>query len=51
MTKIIKNKKLNNSIIDNSKSFQVVTHSLYWAWDRKTGKVKEVCRTEKEKTN
>jgi hypothetical protein len=46
-----KNEKQSNSVIDNSKNFQVIIHSLYWTWDRKTGKVKEVCRTEKGKTN
>ena len=44
-------RKQTNSVIDNSKNFQVITHSLYWTWDRKTGKVKEVCRTEKGKAN
>jgi hypothetical protein len=45
-----KNKKENrsNSVIDNSKSFQVITHSLYLVANPKTGKIEQVCRTEKE---
>ena len=45
----VKNKKQSNSVIDNSKNFQVITNTLYWVWDKKTGKVKEECRTEKKK--
>jgi len=46
-----KNKKISSSVIDNSKNFQIITHSLYWIWDKKTGKVKEECRTEKKGIN
>ena len=42
-------KKQTNSIIDNSKNIQVITNTLYWVWDKKTGKVKEECRTKKRK--
>jgi len=46
-----KQEKPSNSIINNSKNIQVITHRLYWVWDKKTGKVKEECRTEKKKIN
>jgi len=42
-------KKQTNSVIDNSKNIQVITNTLYWVWDKKTGEVKEECRTEKRK--
>jgi len=48
-TNLSKRKKASSSVIDNSKSFQVITNTLYWVWDKKTGKVKEECRTEKKK--
>jgi len=51
-------KKKNESkktakVIDNSKNFQfssAITHSLYLVADPKTGKIKQECRIEKEKT-
>lgn len=43
-------KKQFNSVIDNGKNFQVVTHSLYLVANPKTGKIEQVCRTQKEKT-
>jgi len=43
-------KKQDNSVIDNSKNFQVITHSLYLVANPKTGKIKQECRTEKERT-
>ncbi|MCE8164095.1 MAG: hypothetical protein I3273_07405 [Candidatus Moeniiplasma glomeromycotorum] len=46
---VSKVKKRTNSVIDNSKNFQVITNTLCWVWDKKTGKVKEECRTEKRK--
>ena len=48
---VSKVKKQTNSVIDNSKNFQVITNTLYWVLDKKTGKVKEECRTEKKKIN
>ena len=48
---VSKVKKQTNSVIDNSKNFQVITNTLYWVLDKKTGKVKEKCRTEKKKIN
>jgi hypothetical protein len=42
-------KKQTNSVIDNSKNFQVITHSLYLVNNPKTGKVEQVCRTQKGK--
>ena len=48
---VSKVKKQTNSVIDNSKNSQVITHRLYWVWDKKTGKVKEECRTQKGKIN
>lgn len=42
-------KKQTNSVIDNSKNFQVITHSLYLVANPKTGKIEQVCRTEKGK--
>ena len=47
----VKGKKQNNSVIDNSKNPPIITNTLYWVWDKKTGKVKEECRTEKKKIN
>ena len=44
-----KTKKTSNSAIDNSKDFQVITHTLYLVADPKTGKIKQECRTEKTK--
>jgi hypothetical protein len=43
-------RKQSNSVIDNSKNFQVITHSLYLVANPKTGKIKQECRIEKEKT-
>ena len=39
-------KKTSNSVIDNSKNFQVITHSLYLVSNPKTGKIEQVCRKE-----
>jgi hypothetical protein len=47
---VVKNINKSNSVIDNSKNFQVITHSLYLVADPRTGKIKQECRTEKEKT-
>jgi hypothetical protein len=44
-----KQEKASNSVIDNSKNFRVITHSLYLVANPKTGKIEQVCRTEKEK--
>jgi hypothetical protein len=44
-----RNKNQANSVIDNSKNFQVITHSLYLVADPETGKIKQECRTEKTK--
>jgi hypothetical protein len=38
-----------NSTIDNSKNFQVITHNLYLVANPKTGKIKQECRTQREK--
>ena len=46
----IKKEKISNTVIDNSKNFQVITHSLYLVANPKTGKIEQVCRTEKDKT-
>lgn len=43
-------KNQSNSVIDNSKNFQVITHSLYLVANPKTGKITQECRTEKERT-
>ena len=48
-TNLSKQKKVGNSVIDNSKNFRVITHSLYLVSNPKTGKIEQVCRTEKEK--
>lgn len=47
-TNTSKQEKASNSAIDNSKNFQVITHSLYLVANPKTGKIEQVCRTEKE---
>ena len=41
--------KKETEVIDNSKNFQVITHTLYLVADPKTGKIKQECRTEKIK--
>jgi hypothetical protein len=43
------NKNQANSVIDNSKNFQVITHSLYLVANPKTGEIKQECRTERTK--
>jgi len=48
-TNTSKQKETSNSVIDNSKSFQAITHSLYLVANPKTGKIEQVCRTEKDK--
>jgi len=40
-------KKQTNSVIDNSKNFQVITHSIYLVANPKTGEIKQECRIEK----
>ena len=47
---VVRKKEQTNSVIDNSKNFQVITHSLYLVANSKTGKIKQECRIEKEKT-
>jgi len=47
---VVKTRKQTNSVIDNSKNFQVITHSLYLVANPKTGKIEQVCRTQKGKT-
>ena len=47
---VSKTGKQTNSVIDNSKNFQVITHSLYLVANPKTGKIEQVCRTQKGKT-
>lgn len=46
---VARNKKQTNSVIDNSKNLQVITHSLYLVANPKTGKIKQECRTERTK--
>ncbi len=43
-------KKQTNSVIDNSKNIQVITHSLYLVANPKTGKITQECRITKERT-
>lgn len=44
-----KTKNQTSSVIDNSQNHQVITHSLYLVANPKTGKVEQVCRTQKGK--
>jgi hypothetical protein len=46
---IARNKNQANSVIDNSKNFQVITHSLYLVANPKTGEIKQECRTQRTK--
>jgi len=47
-TNLSKKEKASSSasVIDNSKSFQAITHSLYLVANPKTGKIEQVCRKE-----
>ncbi|CAI2195878.1 13258_t:CDS:2 [Funneliformis geosporum] len=38
---MVSSKKQTNSVIDNSKNFQVITHSLYLVANPKTGKIEQ----------
>lgn len=45
----VKDKNQTNSLIDNSKNHQVITHSIYLVANPKTGEIKQECRTERTK--